>query len=199
MKKIIKDNMFLFLGASLPWIMIAIFAILSTIPKLLTPRPKYDFLYTVNSYTSNNTCNDKVDIFTSNKRVKLQYLCKDKSRKCYTANNKYTELYHYDAKKNISKKIDFDIPRTNVSCVDQEIVIDELKDKMLNTSNVAPDGYQYRNNYERTHAGLMGALFYGSNVRGPTLVKDSRVELIPYNHDGYTYYSGIKFLGWIVN
>ena len=103
--EVFKKNKVLFLGLSVPILMI-IFVVASIYIPMLFIKPKYNFIYTASSYYGQQY------VVRDSKIVKDVYNAQNYSSYYDSADYQYPVLYYYDVSKDESKEISFDETKT---------------------------------------------------------------------------------------
>jgi hypothetical protein len=79
------------------------------------------------------------------------------------------------------------------------IDIPDLEGLIVDSSSIAPDGYEFRTGSDRYSGNVFGGLFYSSRYRHQaTLSKDGRSIRLP-NADNRSYQQHTRFIGWVVS
>lgn len=92
-----------------------------------------------------------------------------------------------------------DNPQASNAPTNQSRVIDvpALAGLKVDSSSIAPDGYEFRSNSTRSH-NVFGGLFYSSRYNSEAvLVKDGRRVRLP-ERGGQYYYGNSEFIGWVI-
>lgn len=192
MKKLIKENLVLVIGLSLPILLIVIFFLATVVPKSLGTPPQYELLFTTLKYEYENSHAYLVDFKVVNNqlvaKVKKNY---DKNRS-YNAKN----LMAYNAKTNTVREISIDLAKAAET--GNDVILEETKDLKIDASVVSPDGYQLEgSNYGNN--GLVGGLFGGGNRNSGYRIKKGAVAYKVQTTQPDYYYSDFKFVGWIIS
>ena len=79
------------------------------------------------------------------------------------------------------------------------IDIPDLEGLIVDSSSIAPDGYEFSTGSDRYSGNVFGGLFYSSRYRHQaTLSKDGRSIRLP-NADNRYYRQHTRFIGWVVS
>ena len=77
------------------------------------------------------------------------------------------------------------------------IDIPDLEGLIVDSSSIAPDGYEFSTGSDRYSGNVFGGLFYSSRYRHQaTLSKDGRSIRLP-NADNQYYRQHTRFIGWV--
>jgi len=213
-QKFVKDNLVLLTGILLPILLIVLFMVASTLPRILATPPQYDFLFTDSQHFNNLdapvTISLKVD-----KNGKLAAIVKANKNREPAYNNQYFPvIYRYDAQHQTARAINYSYFREVLQEDGDKLLEDKtlempdfLSGLTLDKNIVSPDGYtldtDYYGRYNNSLAGFMFSMGRHSRHRGYQLKKDSVVFSFEVSSGGkhpYSYYYGnqFAFLGWII-
>jgi hypothetical protein len=79
------------------------------------------------------------------------------------------------------------------------IDVPDLEGMVVDSSSIAPDGYEFSTGSDRYSRNVFGGLFYSSRYRHQaTLSKDGRSIRLP-NADNYYYRQNTRLIGWVVS
>jgi len=167
-----QKNWSLYLGLAIPLLMVLFIAVSIYLPRLLdnTPPPTFDFLYTSSTnYYYQNT----LDV----REGKLIWQKKEnQNTKSDNEHNLPPKLYRYDVSEGISKEITFT----------------EAEDFLIDSRNMAADGYEVTSSRNR---GFF--LFDWRSSYNWFLVNGHAAHKLNLHQDKIPYYR-FNFLGWIV-
>ena len=198
MKSFIRENPTIALGLGLPIILVVIMLLSSGLSGMLVPAPQYDFLYATGYTDYNNGI--RIDVVNK------------KAHTTYTYNGYYPQiphLWYYDVKKNAVREISITLPTdfpsvrksppTDGSVIKSgAIPIPEIESLTLDSSSVAPDGYEFRVSGYGSSAELLTGMFtYRYNQGEPVLVKNGRSIRLPTRDSSYNSYQ-THFVGWVI-
>ena len=198
MKRFFRENPTIAFGLGLPILLVIVFLLVSGIPSLLVDPPKYDVLYATQYYNYQNG----VQISVINKKVQVVY-------QGNVHNNQKPRIWRYNPQTGAVREISFLLPpglsRRGAKNTDPDqkskiTVIDvvDLKDLTIDSSSIAPDGYEFSvgNHYSRN---VFGGLFHSSSYRhDAVLTKDGRSIRLPKSVGRY-YSRNTHFIGWVVS
>lgn len=196
LKKFVQENFVLVIGISLPVLLMLGFMLASRLPQTLNDPPKYDLVFSVTDYTSANSNAIPVSVRLL---VKDGILIAQYTRN--TNNNSYNywkKIYLYEASTQKVRELPFGYPADMAKITDmREEVVEALRDKKLDTTLQAPDGYELSyNGY--SHSGLVNEIFWGAQSSEPRLRKDNAsVRLTTGDARTSFYYSTVEFVGWV--
>jgi hypothetical protein len=199
MKSFLRENPTIAFGLGLPLLLVVAFLLISGIPALLVDPPKYDVLYA----TEYNNYPNGVQISVVNDKVQVVY-------QGSSVGYQKPRLWRYNPKTGGVKEIVFMLPpdllpRGQKPASPEEagkitpIDVPDLAALTIDSSSVAPDGYEFnvgRNGYS---GDVFTGLFYSSRYRNEAvLTKKGRSIRLP--NAGNTYYSNnTRFIGWVVS
>ena len=181
-----KDHLLLAIGVSLPLLVILLFILATTIPKLLVAPPQHDLLFTsyVSSYPSEEPVRVNLDVYEGRARARIYR----------NQGAQVTRLFLLDHRTSSVREIPISIPSQAETLEDgAEIRIPELEPLQLDPSFKAPDGYEFRGpDYQG--GGIVPELLGMRRRRRGTIAKGGSVIPLPAD---LPYYS-VHFLGWVV-
>ena len=198
MKKFLQDNPTIAFGLGLPLVLVVLFLLVSGIPSLLVADPEYDVLYATEVYGGQND---------------LQFVVVDGEVQVFhhpsTNSGRVPRLWRFDGKSGAVQEVTILLPSTSRrnrnNATDEHaeassrVPVPELTDLKLDSSSIAPDGYEFINNRDRYSRNVFGGLFYSHRYRNQAaVVKNGRSIRLP-NKGRYAYSYGTEFVGWIVS
>lgn len=198
MIRFFRENPTIAFGLGLPILLVIVFLLVSGIPSLLVDPPKYDVLYATQYY--NNQYG--VQISVVNKKVQVVY-------QGNILNSQKPRIWRYSPQTGAVREISYLLPSglsrpgTNTANADQKSIITvidvaDLNDLTIDTSSIAPDGYEFNvgDYYSRN---VFGGLFHSSSYRHEAvLTKDGRSVRLPKSVGRY-YSRNTHFIGWVVS
>lgn len=194
MKKLIKENLVLVIGLSLPILLIVLFFLATVLPKSFGAPPQNELLFTTLKYEYENSPVYLVDF----KVVNNQLVAKVKKNDDKSRNYNAKKLMAYNAKTDTVREISIDLAKAAEAGDGTDVVLDETKDLKIDASAVSPDGYQLEgSNYGNN--GLVGGLFGGGNRNSGYRIKKGAVAYKVQTTQPDYYYSDFKFVGWIIS
>jgi hypothetical protein len=196
MKSFFRENPTIAFGLGLPLLLVVAFLLISGIPALLVEPPQYDVLYATEYYTYPNG----VQISVVNQKVQVVY---QGSSQGYQR----PRLWRYSPKTGAVKEIGIMLP-PGLAPVGQSpatparitpIDVPDLEGLMVDSSSVAPDGYEFSAGPNGYSGDVFTGLFYSSRYsREAVLTKKGRSIRLPVA--GNMYYSNYThFVGWVVS
>lgn len=195
MKQIIRDNLILIIGISLPIVLVIVFALATLLPKLWVASPQYDLVYVTYKY---NTYNDNqpakpISISVQNGKIIITQTTSDQNNKA----SQSVKLFIFAEKTQSSREISIPILDTTTNLPNNTRVnVPELQNIILNTSLQSPDGYTV---YSQNQYGSdMSNLFFSSYDQNNMFVikKDGNIIKIATPE---SYATNIRFLGWVIS
>jgi hypothetical protein len=193
-KDFIKENFVLVVGLALPVLLIALFFVVSVIPKSMAVPPQHEMFFTTQNYNGQTQQSYIVKIIVKDGKVTARInKTKDKN---YVGNNE--KLMVYDGKTQNTREILYAQTGWTELADGAEIILPETKDIKLDTTLKAPDGYEFEGE-QYYGGGFPTREIFGGSYRHGYRVKKGMVGFkIPENNGQYNYYNGMQFLGWSV-
>lgn len=199
MKLFLRENPTIAFGLGLPLLLVVVFLLISGIPALLVDPPQYDVLYA----TEYNNYPNGVQISVVNQKAQIVY---QGSSVVYQK----PRLWRYSPKTGGVKEIGLMLPpdltpsgqkpatpeeAARITLID----VPDLAALSIDSSSVAPDGYEFSAGPNGTSGDVFTGLFYSSRYRnGAVLTKNGRSIRLP--NAGNAYYSNnTRFIGWVVS
>lgn len=199
MRKFLRENPTIAFGLGLPLLLVVVFLLISGIPTLVVSPPKYDVLYATEFYNYQTG----VQISVVNNKVQVIY-------QGSVLNNQKPRIWHYNSTTGAVKEIAYVLPpgltspgqtpatREELSKISQ-IDVPELEGLNIDSSSIAPDGYEFSIGWDRYSNNIFGGLFYSSRYRNEAvLTKKGRSIRLP-NAIGQYYGTNTHFIGWVVS
>lgn len=186
MKNALKKNPALFIGLTLPLVMILIFAGIPFISSFMVPPPTYNFIYSFNNYEPNG----KLKV-VGGKLILQVHNSWQQPREIQQT------IYLVDVHSKKSTKLNLLLSKDQLSLIPpletREFIVEGVSLKALDPSNIAPDGYQVITSNNDNFFSLL--FFFGESRRHYVSIKKSgRTESFSSPAFGY----GGKFEGWII-
>ena len=214
-QKFVKDNLVLLTGILLPILLIVLFMVASTLPRMMATPPQYDFLFTDSQYHSNLSSPVNISLKVDDKTGKIGAIITENQKyenNNYYRNNYFPVVYRYDARHRTARAINHSYFREVLQEQGEKLLEDKnleipdfLSGLTLDKNTVSPDGYtldtDYRRRYNDSLAGFMFSMGRGSRYRGYQLKKgNAAFSFEVSNADGNHYYHGnqFTFLGWVM-
>lgn len=200
MKKFLRENPTIAFGLGLPLLLVIVFLLISGVPNLLVAPPQFDVLYSTN-YNYNYP--NGVQISVVNQRVQVNYLGNSQAYQ-------NPRLWRYNVKTGAVREITIMLPAglapagqvtTPAETPLQVTAIDvpDLAEATIDTSSIAPDGYQFSSGSDAYSRRVFTGLFYSSRYRNQAeLTKNGRSIRLP-NSNGSYYGNQTHFIGWIIS
>ena len=204
MKKFIRDNPTIAFGLGLPLVLVVLFLAISGIPALLVASAQYDVLYATN-YNYYNNAQNTLQIAVVGDRVQVNYIGS-------TQPYQQPRLWRFNPKTGAVKEIALllppgltpstvntgrpaDLPKVPAVT---PINVPDLATLKVDSSSLAPDGYQFTGGADGYSGRPFTGLFYSSRYGYQAeLVKSGRSIRLP-NTDGAYYGNTVRFIGWVV-
>lgn len=198
MKKFIQENPTIAYGLGLPLLLVVIFLIVSGLPQLLVAKPQYELLYA----TGYQNYQHVVQIAVVEQEVQVIY-------QGVAYGNERPRLWRYNPETGGVQEIAIILPPSPDSpgsrsdatpMTPKTTVIDvpDLAGLKIDSSSVAPDGYEFIAADNRYSRNIFGGLFYSRRYNHEAVLKKSgRSIRLPNSNDGY-YGRNTQFVGWIL-
>jgi len=199
MKTFLRENPTIAFGLGLPLLLVVVFLLISGIPTLLVTPPQYDVLYATEYYNYKSG----VQISVVKQKVQVNYHGGvEDSRK--------PRLWRFNPKTGAVKEISIVLPAGLTVAgkipvapkqVSKTTLINmpDLEGLTIDSSSIAPDGYEFSVGSNRYSSNVFGGLFYSSRYRHEAvLTKNGRSIRLP-NAVGRYYNSKTRFIGWVVS
>lgn len=199
MKAFLRENPTIAFGLGLPLLLVVAFLLISGIPAMLVEPPQYDVLYATEYYNYPNG----VQITVVNQKAQVIY---QGSSQGYQR----PRLWRYSPKTGAVKEIAIMLPPglapPGQSPVTPEaaakitlIDVPDLAGLMIDSSSVAPDGYEFSAGPNGYSGDVFTGLFYSSRYRNEAvLTKKGRSIRLPNAANMY-YSNNTHLVGWVVS
>jgi len=198
-KSFLRENPTIAFGLGLPLVLVVVFLLISGIPVLLVAPPQYDVLYATEYLNSPNG----VQISVVGQKVQVIY-------QGVSMGNQKPRLWRFSPKTGAVKEIaillppglapprQFPAPPEAVVKI-TPIDVPDVAGLNVDSSSIAPDGYEFSTGRNGYSGDLFTGLFYSSRYRNETvLTKDGRSLRLPNSDDRYNYGNYTHFIGWVV-
>jgi hypothetical protein len=198
MKKFIQENPTIAYGLGLPLLLVVIFLIVSGLPQLLVAKPQYELLYATGVHSYPNV----IQIAVVEQKVQVIY-------QGVSYGSDRPRLWRYNPQSGGVQEIAIILPPSPArsgggsgaaSQTPDTTVIDvpDLAGLRIDSSSVAPDGYEFRGADNRYSRNIFGGLFYSRRYsHEAVLTKNGRSIRLPNSNDRY-YGRNIQFVGWVL-
>jgi hypothetical protein len=199
MKSFLRDNPTIAFGLGLPLLLVVVFLLISGIPALLVAPPQYDVLYATEYYNYPSG----VQISVVNQKAQVIY-------QGNSIGNQRPRLWRYSPKTGAVKEIGFILPpglappgqspaTPEATAKITPIDVPDLAELTIDSSSIAPDGYEFSAGTNGSSGDVFTGLFYSSRYRNEAvLTKKGRSIRLP--NAGNMYYSNYThFVGWVVS
>jgi len=200
MKSFFRENPTIAFGLGLPLIIVVVFLLISGIPALLVDPPQYDVIYSTEYY--NNNMNG-VQVAVENQKVKVYY-------QGNTAGYQRPKFWRFNPKTGGVREITYMlppglVPRGQKPVVPQDasmvtpITVPDLEGLTVDSSSVAPDGYEFMAGPYGYSRNVFTGMFYSGRYRNDiSLTKKGRSIRLPNSSNTY-YSNNVHFIGWVVS
>ncbi len=198
MKSFLRENPTIVFGLGLPLLLVAVFLLVSGIPTLLVAAPQYDVLYATEYYDYQNG----VQISVVDRQVQVRY-------QGPAQNYPRPHIWRYNPKTGAVKEVAIIFPAAVIAAEKKQqpgaevlppilLEVPDLKGLTVDSSSIAPDGYEFRSGSGRYARSLFTDLFYASrNRHQAVLTKSGRSIRLP--HSAGQYYShNTRFIAWVL-
>ena len=198
MKKFIRENPTIAFGLGLPLLLVVIFLVVSGLPQILVAKPQYELIYATGTYSYPNV----VQITVVEQKVQVIY-------QGAAYGNERPRLWRYNPQTGGVQEIAIILPpspttygahRNETPEPPTTTVIDvpDLVGLKVDSSSVAPDGYEFRAENSRYSRNIFGGLFYSRRYDNEAvLTKNGRSIRLPNSNDRY-YSRNTQFVGWVL-
>jgi hypothetical protein len=198
MKKFISENPTIAFGLGLPLLLVVIFLIVSGLPQILVAKPQYELLYATGTYSYPNV----VQITVVDKKVQVIY-------QGAAYGNERPRLWRYNPQTGGVQEIAIILPPSPTAYganpneapevpVTTVIDVPDLAGLRVDSSSVAPDGYEFRSANSRYSRNIFSGLFYSRRYDNESvLTKNGRSIRLPNSNDRY-YSRNTQFVGWVL-
>jgi hypothetical protein len=199
MKSFLRENPTIAFGLGLPLLLVVVFLLISGIPALLVDPPQHDVLYATEYYGGQQG----VQISVVDQKVLVSY-------RGIAQGRQIPRLWRYRSKTGAVQEIAIILPPGLASAdtttgeprdtlASTPIDVPDLKGLVVDSSSIAPDGYEFSTGSDRYSGNIFGDLFYSQRYRHQaTLAKDGRSIRVP-NADNNYYRQNTRFIGWVVS
>ena len=198
MKSFLRENPTIAFGLGLPLLLVVAFLLISGIPALLVGPPQYDVLYATEFYNYPNG----VQISVVDRKVQVIH-------QGSSAGYQKPRLWRYNPKTGGVQEIPIMLPpglappgqrpaTPEEAAKITPIDVPGLAGLTVDSSSVAPDGYEFSAGTNGYSGDVFTGLFYPSRYRNEAvLTKRGRSFRLP--NAGNVYYSNnTHFIGWVV-
>lgn len=198
MKRFLRENPTIAYGLGLPLLLVVIFLIVSGLPQLLVAKPQYELLYA----TGYQNYQHIVQITVVEQKVQVIY-------QGAAYGNERPRLWRYNPQTGGVQEIAIILPPSPVSSANRSdaasqtptttvIDVPDLVGLKIDSSSVAPDGYEFRAADNRYSRNIFGGLFYSRRYnQEAVLTKSGRSIRLPNSNDRY-YSRNTQFVGWVL-
>lgn len=199
MKSFFRENPTIAFGLGLPLVLVVAFLLISGIPALLVEPPQYDVFYATEYYNYPNG----VQITVVNQKAQVIY-------QGSSAGYQRPRLWRYSPKTGAVKEIAIMLPpglappgqspaTPEAAAKITPIEVPDLAALTIDSSSVAPDGYEFSAGQHGYSGDVFTGLFYSSRYRNDAvLTKKGRSIRLPYAANMY-YGNNTRFIGWVVS
>ena len=199
MKTFFRENPTIAFGLGLPLLLVVVFLLVSGIPALFVDPPRYDVLYASDYYNPNAG----VQISVVNNKVQVVY-------QGASQGHQKPRLWRYSPATGAVREIAIMLPpdltppgqRNPTPEEAAKITLIEVPDVAgltVDSSSIAPDGYEFSTGGNGYGGDVFTGLFYASRYRSEAvLTKKGRSIRLPREGDRYYGYN-TRFVGWVVS
>lgn len=199
MKTFLRDNPTIAFGLGLPLLLVVAFLLISGIPALLVDAPKYDVVYA----TEYNNYPNGVQISVVNRKVQIVY-------QGSSAGYQKPRLWRYNPKTGGVQEISIMLPPGLAPLGQRPITpedaakitpidVPDIAGLTVDSSSVAPDGYEFSAGANGYSGDVFTGLFYPSRyLNEAVLTKKGRSIRLP-NPTTMYYSNNTRFIGWVVS
>ena len=199
MKAFFRENPTIAFGLGLPLLLVVVFLLVSGIPALFVDPPQYDVLYASDYYNSNAG----VQISVVNKKVQVVY---------QGASQGYQKprLWRYSPSTGAVREIAIMLPpdlappgqrnpTPEEAAKITPIDVPDVAGLTVDSSSIAPDGYEFSTGGNGYGGDVFTGLFYASRYRSEAVLtkKGRSIRLPREGNMNYSY--NTRFVGWVVS
>ena len=193
-RSFLRQNPLIVASIALPLLVVVLFVLASTLPKLFTDAPRHDLVFVVPHYGTAGRVPASLDVVV------------DEGRVVAVVRNKHEQamypvpvVFRYEAADGDVSRLDIELPDDWSGIESGEtFAVTGLDAVRIDTSVRAPDGYEFRDAAYR--GGLIFEVFGVRGRRqGISVVKNGAVHRIPVPGTGDRWYGQAIFLGWAVD
>lgn len=198
MKSFFRENPTIAFGLGLPLLLVVAFLLFSGIPSLLVDPPQFDVIYATDYYNNANG----VQIAVVNQKIQAVY-------QGGVQGYQKPRLWRYNPKTGAVKEISIMLPLgllppgQKASTPEEAkmitpIEIPDLVGVTIDSSSIAPDGYEFSAGPNGYSGDVFTGLFNSSRYRNEAVLtkKGRSIRLPNANNRSYSYYT--HFIGWVV-
>lgn len=198
MKSFIRENPTIAFGLGLPLLLVVVFLLFSGIPSLLVDPPQYDVIYATDYYNNANG----VQVAVVNQKIQAVY-------QGGVQGYQKPRLWRYNPKTGAVKEIALMLPlgllppgqkpsTPEEAKMISPIEIPDLVGLIIDSSSIAPDGYEFSAGPNGYSGDVFTGLFNSSRYRNEAvLTKKGRSIRLP-NAGNRSYSYNTHFIGWVV-
>ena len=190
--RFLRDNGFLVAAVALPIVIVALFLLVTAIPRWTVPPPAYDVLLRTSAYDQASS-GLVVDLVIEKER--LHAVLRPAPANSYPPR---TMLWQFDHTTMNVRPVPLELPRELAPGESSRSVpIEALAGRRVAAQPQAPDGYELQN---RTHSGtgLVGDLF-GMRRYGESASLVNRGRIVPIRLGSPRDYQSPLFVGWLID
>lgn len=198
MKSFFRENPTIAFGLGLPLLLVMLFLIISGIPSLLVAPAQYAVLYATGNYNYQNTA----QILVVEQKVQVTHHDD-------TQGMQRPQLWRFNPTTGAVREIAIIWSPTPANAgnnraaykhAQQSTLIDvaELAGVTVDSSSIAPDGYEFSTSTDRYSRNVFGGLFYSSRYNNEAVLKKSGRRIRLPSTINQSYYNNIQFVGWVV-
>lgn len=198
MRAWLKNNPTLTFGLMLPLLLAGLLLSASWFYTSTVPAPQHDVLFVTQSYG-----NTSLQIAVVERKVVASYLGE-------TPAAPPPRLWRFSPGTGVVREVAILLPTAGerqsdaLSDLERErrllgLSIPDLDGVVVDSANIAPDGYTFTTVGDQYSDDLFRGLFYSSHDRGqPLLVKQGRRIRVPLGNQSATWVD-VRFIGWVVS
>jgi hypothetical protein len=199
MKSFLRENPTIAFGLGLPLLLVVVFLLVSGIPALLVDPPRYDVLYATEYYSYPGS---GLHISVVDGKVRIVY---QGNSQVYQK----PRVWRYSPKDGGVREVPVLLPAGLAppgqrpatpaeAAVTTPIEVPDLAGLTVDSSSVAPDGYEFSAGAHGYSGDVFTGLFYSSRYRNEVvLTKQGRSFRLP-NAGNVYYANNTHFIGWVV-
>ena len=190
----LKRHGFVIAAVALPLVVVAAFALVRMLPRMMVEDPRHELVYSVVTAYASQPTNLSCVVIPVDGR-----LCARWSRSKDPVYSATSRVYRLDPATGALHELPTPEPANRDALEGtQDVYFTGLDGVRIETSLRAPDGYEFENTYAGG-SGIFGGLFF-DHSRGPRarIKKDGRVIMVPRPNESAYGYEEVSFIGWLI-
>lgn len=191
MRRFLRDNAAIVIGAALPVVVVLFFVLATQLPKAYVEPPLYDVLL-LSRDGGFDERRMRIDVRIEGGFLRVRAYQVDFGNPA-PSYGYVPRLLLWDRETRSVRELDLELPPSDDFQNGTEVVVPELVGRRLSGNSVAPDGYVFTT--AGGSSGVFGLFFDRSEPRW-VLEKDGAVHRMTLPRD--SYYWSVEFVGWVL-